>query len=206
MAEPPAPHIAQQGSKPFSNNNSNSNNNNTIITTSNPSVVSESNSNIMNDIPMNNSSMNDTNNDIYMNRSNGIISSKDMGVNDVNMEGDSSIVNTNTITSNSSTITSGIMLPNNDIVVDTFSSNTTNSIPRPPIPPPPYVWDNSPECQPSQEVLQLWTDVGNGIDKSQTGMFVFVSVCENFHVKEDITMRKNLFLWICLTFSLLLRI
>ena len=31
----------------------------------------------------------------------------------------------------------------------------------------PYVWDES--RRPPQETLQLWTDVGNGLDKSQTG-------------------------------------
>lgn len=38
--------------------------------------------------------------------------------------------------------------------------------------PPLYKWDESAP-QPSTEVLQLWTEVGNGIDKSQTGMFLF---------------------------------
>jgi hypothetical protein len=37
--------------------------------------------------------------------------------------------------------------------------------------PPPYVWDTTPERQPSADILHLWNEVGNGIDKSQTGMF-----------------------------------
>jgi hypothetical protein len=37
----------------------------------------------------------------------------------------------------------------------------------------PYVWDAG-HPPPSQDTLRLWTEVGNGIDKSQTGAFVFV--------------------------------
>ena len=31
----------------------------------------------------------------------------------------------------------------------------------------PYVWDDGP--QPSPEVMQLWVEVGNGLEKNQTG-------------------------------------
>jgi len=35
--------------------------------------------------------------------------------------------------------------------------------------PKPYAYDNNDP--PPSEVLQLWTEVGNGIDKNQTGAF-----------------------------------
>jgi hypothetical protein len=34
----------------------------------------------------------------------------------------------------------------------------------------PYAWDDSPP--PPPETVRLWTEVGNGIDKSQTGEFI----------------------------------
>jgi hypothetical protein len=39
----------------------------------------------------------------------------------------------------------------------------------------PYSWDDS--ALPPTEVFQLWTEVGNGIDKSQTGAFPMVILC-----------------------------
>jgi hypothetical protein len=41
---------------------------------------------------------------------------------------------------------------------------------EPPSDETPYVWDESAPAP--AEVFQLWTEVGNGIDKSQTGAFV----------------------------------
>jgi ubiquitin carboxyl-terminal hydrolase 9/24 len=42
-----------------------------------------------------------------------------------------------------------------------------------------YVWETNPEKQTPPEVLQLWTEVGAGIDKSQTGMFgyIYIYIC-----------------------------
>jgi hypothetical protein len=34
----------------------------------------------------------------------------------------------------------------------------------------PYAWDDT--RRPPPDTLRLWTEVGNGIDKSQTGTFV----------------------------------
>ena len=39
----------------------------------------------------------------------------------------------------------------------------------------PYVWDVG-HPPPPQDTIRLWTEVGNGIDKSQTGAFVLVFV------------------------------
>jgi hypothetical protein len=47
--------------------------------------------------------------------------------------------------------------------------------------PPPYVWDTTPERQPSADILHLWNEVGNGIDKSQTGMWI-LNVCVLLYV------------------------
>jgi hypothetical protein len=152
MAEPPAPHITQQGSVSTSSGSKNQ------VDTTAPAVVVDSNSPIMNDIPMNNNNLELTNdssmneNNIDLNRSNGTIT-KDMVVtDDVNMESDNNISNTTP----SIGTPSGIGLSNI----------------APLVPPPPYVWDTTPESQPAPEILQLWTEVGNGIDKSQTGMFL----------------------------------
>jgi hypothetical protein len=45
----------------------------------------------------------------------------------------------------------------------------------PPLDETPYSWDES--ALPPTEVFQLWTEVGNGIDKSQTGAFLARSFC-----------------------------
>lgn len=38
----------------------------------------------------------------------------------------------------------------------------------------PYTWEDA--LPPVSEVLQLWTEVGNGLDKNQTGRFIVL--CE----------------------------
>jgi hypothetical protein len=37
----------------------------------------------------------------------------------------------------------------------------------------PYNWDEAMTASP--EVLQLWTEVGNGLDKNQTGVYLSVA-------------------------------
>ena len=71
-----------------------------------------------------------------------------------------------------------------DAVVPSTTTNTTTAMI--PLPPPPYQYCNnnndpmnrSAPPNPTPETLQLWVDVGNHIDKSQTGTFFccFVSL------------------------------
>jgi hypothetical protein len=60
-----------------------------------------------------------------------------------------------------------------------FKSLTMTAEGEPPSEETPYSWDDS--ALPPTEVFQLWTEVGNGIDKSQTGAFLdaghFVILC-----------------------------
>ena len=72
-----------------------------------------------------------------------------------------------------------------DAVVPSTTTNTTTTA-MIPLPPPPYQYCNnnndpmnrSAPPNPTPETLQLWVDVGNHIDKSQTGTFFccFVSL------------------------------
>jgi hypothetical protein len=65
---------------------------------------------------------------------------------------------------------------------DTITAATTSTHTAIPLPPPPYHYDptimnssatSSSYPTPNPDVLQLWMDVGNHIDKTQTGKVIF---------------------------------
>lgn len=45
----------------------------------------------------------------------------------------------------------------------------------------PYTWEERPP--PDPEVLQLWTEVGNGLEKNQTGGFIVAGLRGCFSVQ-----------------------
>ena len=77
-----------------------------------------------------------------------------------------------------------------DAVVPSTTTTNTTTTAMIPLPPPPYQYCNnnndpmnrSAPPNPTPETLQLWVDVGNHIDKSQTGtLFVVLSLLFCIH-------------------------
>ena len=60
-----------------------------------------------------------------------------------------------------------ILHENNPAVTQNLAGPTMTAGEQLPSHEKPYSWDSEPV--PPRDVLQLWTEVGNGIDKSQTG-------------------------------------